>query len=38
MAVAPHMEREDSTELCSLGTAAGPDGTAWSCVRGGLEG
>jgi len=30
-AAAPHRERRDSAELCSLGTATGPEGTAWSC-------
>ena len=36
MAVAaPHREQRDSSELCSLLTVTGPEGTAWSCVRGG---
>ena len=30
--------REWSTELCSLVTEPGPEGTAWSCVRGGAAG
>ena len=30
-AAAPHRERRGNTELCSLGTATGPEGTAWSC-------
>ena len=25
---------KDSAELCSLGTVTGPEGTAWSCIRG----
>ena len=34
-AAAPHRERRGGTELCSLVTVSGPEGTAWSCVRGG---
>ena len=30
-AAAPHREWRDNIELCSLGTATGPEGTAWSC-------
>ena len=33
----PHRERRGSAELCSV-TATGPEGTAWSCVRGGAAG
>ena len=35
-AAAPHREWKDSTELFSLVTVAGPEGIAWSCVRGRL--
>ena len=33
-AAAPHRERRGSAELCCV-TATGPEGMAWSCVRGG---
>ena len=36
-ATAPHRERRDSAELCSV-TVTGPEGMAWSCVRGGAAG
>ena len=36
-AAAPHRERRGSAELCCV-TATGPEGTAWSCVRGGAVG
>ena len=35
-AAAPHRERRGSAELSV--TATGPEGTAWSCVRGGAAG
>jgi len=34
-ATAPHRERRSSAELCSLVTATGPGGMAWSCNRDG---
>jgi len=34
-AAALHREWRESAELCSLGSATGPEGTAWSCVQGG---
>ena len=33
-----HREKGGVVLLCSLGTATGPEGTAWSCVRGGIRG
>lgn len=35
---APHKEQRRSAELCTLVTAKGPKGTAWSCIRGELRG
>ena len=37
-AAASEREWRGSAELCSLGTATGPEGTAWSCARGGAAG
>ena len=37
VAAAPYREQRGSAELCSV-TARGPEGTAWSCVRGGATG
>ena len=37
-ATAPHREQRGSAELGPLWTATGPEGTAWSCVRGGAAG
>jgi len=37
-AAAPPWERRGSAELCSVLTETGPEGTAWSCVRGGAAG
>ena len=33
VAAAPHRAWRGSAELCSVATAVGPEGTAWSCVR-----
>mgnify|MGYP001858540365 CR=1 FL=1 len=38
VATAPHREQRCSAELCFLETAVGPEGTAWSCARGGEGG
>ena len=37
-AAGPHREQRGRAKLCSLGTVMGPEGTAWSCVRGGAAG
>jgi len=31
-------EQSGSSEVCALGTGTGPEGMAWSCVRGGAAG
>jgi len=37
VAYSPSQGAEDSTELCSLVTEKGPEGTAWSCIKGGSD-